>query len=145
MSFFVSNYSSLDDKNGNQKWGKVLKAVENPNFNYFDADSQKYVPLCFVICSGRREKKKIHLANAMLVDYTLKLQMKRPNKDKSCPYYKPSSQNVKLRTLFGRLSNYHGWEMGEGDFKGFKGALSGVLQEIYAKREKEFVSSKCLL
>ena len=131
------------DKDGNQKWAKVLKAVKNPHYNPFDHNSQEFVPLAFVICSGRRDTKKIHLANAMLVDFNVHLKLKRLNKDKTCPYYMPSSHHVKMRYLMGRLSNYHGWEIGESDLKGFKGSLAGVMQELYAEREKKFVSSIC--
>ena len=119
--------------------------MENPHHNHFDFDSQPMVPLAFIICSGRRDKRKIQLANAMLVDINVHLKMKRPNKGKKCPYYMPSSQNQKLRSFLGRMNSYYDWNIGESDLKGFRGSLNGVMQELYAKREKEFVSSTCVV
>ena len=79
----------------------------------------------------------------MLVDFNVHLKLKCLNRGKTCLYYMLSSHCVKLHYLMGRLSNYHGWEIGESDLKGFKGSLAGVMQELYAEREKKYVSSIC--
>ena len=53
------------------------------------------------------------------------------------PWYQPSTQNQRLRTLLGSTSKEYGWKYKMSDFS-FKGGLKGFLDKLYSKRYKEF-------
>ena len=54
-----------------------------------------------------------------------------------CPWYQPSTQNQRLRTLFGSCAKRFDWQIEVGDFD-FKGGLKGFVETLYMKRYKEF-------
>ena len=134
----------VGDKDGTQKWSTVLQKRDNPLHSHVDPSSAPYVPFAFIICSGPVTPQKKQLANSMLVDFHVNVKLKRPGKGKACQYYSPATQNVMVRSFLAHMQKYHGWLFVEGDFKGFPGALAGVLMELYAEREKKYVSSKCV-
>lgn len=53
------------------------------------------------------------------------------------PWYQPSTQNQRLRTLLGSTSKTYGWQYDVADFS-FKGGLKGFLDKLYKKRYIEF-------
>ena len=76
----------------------------------------------------------------MLVDYQVNLKVKRVKKGTECPYYSPNTQNTLLWTFIGHMRTCHNWHYTVDHFKGFEGALSGVLRVLYTEREKLYVS-----
>ena len=116
----------------------MLRNVKNPH--YVPGNGLIEVPFAFVSVAGPISKKKLMLANEMLKDWQLKLEKKVKVKDGECRFYQPSTQNVELRTFFGHMSKCHDWQFSETELRGFKGSLTGVIQEMYAQRLEKFVS-----
>ena len=116
----------------------MLKNVKNPQFVVGNGSS--VVPFAFVAVSGFPSRKKLMLANAMLIDWQINLRKKTTKKDEVCPFYQPSTQNVEMRTFFAHMAKMHDWQFSESELKGYKGSLTGVIQEIYAQRLEKYVS-----
>jgi len=112
----------------------MLALVPNPN-----RLGEREVPFCFVAVSGQVSPNKIYLANAMVVDWQLRLK-KVKVKEGECPWYQPSTQAVNLRTFFAHMSKCHNWQFSEVNLKDFTGALDGVLKAEFARRFLEWVS-----
>lgn len=125
------------DKDGNQKWAKMLEEVDNP-FRVGRTGSEK-IPLAYLVGSGEKHPKKKHLVNGMLVDWQINLKRKKPAKN-GCPYFMPSTQNTEIRTFFAHMRKTYMWQFGETDFKGFEGSLHGVINSVYAQRLAKWVS-----
>ena len=124
---------------GKQKWEKVLKYQKNPLYGIFP-NAKPTVPLAFVIVAGDITPTKLHLCNSMVVDFQLNLKMKRKPKHKTCPYYTPSSQNMLFCSFLSHMRKNHDWRYTDDSFSGFEGALSGVIESVYASREEKYVS-----
>ena len=62
---------------------------------------------------------------------------KKSTKNDRCPWYQPSTQNQRLRTLLGSLSKKYDWKVDIGDFS-FLGGLKGFLDKLYTKRFSEY-------
>lgn len=67
----------------------------------------------------------------MSVDWKINLKKNHLKMDEVCLYYHPSTQNVELRTVLGHMNKMHNWQFSEKYFSGYKGNLSGVVQEFY--------------
>ena len=135
------------DKDGNQKWGSLLVEIPNPNKTYSRAGMgrKELVPKAFVIVSGQKTREKIELCNAMLCDWQVELKIvKKPKKGKTCPYYALETQNTNIRAFYSHMRKEYGWDFTEHNFKGWKGCLDGVLEEVYGQRLKEYVSTRLL-
>ena len=135
---FVQGISKVYTLAGKQKWNSMLRSVKNPQFVVGNGSS--VVPFAFVAVSGSPSKKKLMLANAMLIDWQINLRKKNTKNDEVCPFYQPSTQNVEMRTFFAHMAKMHDWQFSEAELKGYKGSLTGVVQEMYAQRLEKYVS-----
>ena len=140
---FVEGIAAVVDKNGKQKWEKMLKEVTNPNYTP-GSRQPKNVPLAFVAMAGKLLPEKIMVCNHMMVDWQLRLKKKK-TKENGCPWYQPNTQAVYLRTFFSHMAKNHSWNIGESELKGFEGSLNAVLKELFAQRYEEWVSNKMLI
>ena len=96
---------------------------------------KKKYPRILVEVGGLKTPSKIMLLNKALIDW-----MAVCNKKKAaakCHWYQPSTQNQRLRTLFGSCAKRFDWQIEVGDFD-FKGRLKGFVETLYMKRYKEF-------
>ena len=134
---FLNGLEAIHDKNGNQKWEKMLEMEKNSN--KVRVRSSDEVPTAFSTCAGTPNQVKILLANAMIVDWQLNLRKKKFD-EHECPFYQPSTQSVGVRTFFGHMKKYYDWQINENDLKNFPGSLDAVLKKEFQRREKEWVS-----
>ena len=115
----------------NEKWTASLVPVP-----FGRPGGKKLAPKLLVELGGVTNPTKIMLANKALIDWlgVMKKKSKNPGK---CPWYQPSTQNQRLRTLVGHLSKQYDWRMDISNFS-FPGGLKGFLDKLYAKRLSEF-------
>ena len=71
----------------------------------------------------------------------MSIKMDKPDKDSGCLYPQVLSLNSNCRAFFAGLKNFHLWEMGSEDFRGFPGAMHGNMKAEYDRRIKKWVSS----
>ena len=116
----------------------MLVEVENPSF-VPGSDSPATVPAAFVVGSGEKTHQKKYLVNQMICDWQVRYQKVRISKKKECPFYQPSAQNQHLRTFFGAMKKHYDWQWADSDFKGFRGCLHGVIEELYCQRRLQYV------
>lgn len=97
------------------------------------------VPAIFVALSGPVTRMKTQVANKAIVDWQLRLKKKRVGKN-GCPWHQPSTQCVEYRSFLAWMKSNHDWDFCEGSFTGFEGCVTAVLNDLFAAREKEWVS-----
>ena len=139
---FCAIFTFLVDKDGNRKWAKALKMVENPFFCPTQAGSlrPKEVPHAYVLVAGDKSQHKREMINAMVVDWQVDLRKTKLKKGQTCPFYSPVTQNGIVRTFFAFMKDNHGWQYTDTDFRGFTGSLNSVLSVLYDERFQQFVS-----
>ena len=137
---FISTLSSITNGEGVLKWAEQLKEVDNPNFIPSTSSSEK-VPKLFLLLAGAKTRVKKQLCNAAIVDWQLDMK-KEKVKEGDIPFKQPSTQNVEIRAFFAHMAKQYGWVWKDKDFKGFEGALNGVLTKLYKERQEEFVSKE---
>ena len=143
---FISGISAIVDKNGVQKWEKMLESVPNPFFANWKKGSKKMIQRCLVVCSGPKSILKRDLANEMFKDWQTRLKLiKEPKDDKTCPFYQPSSQNSNFRAFLSHLKKTFEWDLTYEDFKGYPGCLNAALETIYEDRFKEWVRTRSFI
>lgn len=114
-----------------KKWHSLLEPVPH-HLN----GRRKMAPKLLVKLGGEKIPEKVQIVNKALVDWMAVMRKKAKNLS-GCPWYQPSTQNQRLRTLLGSTSKSYGWRYDMSDFS-FKGGLKGFLDKLYAKRYKEF-------
>ena len=123
---FITSLSKFPD----DKWGLALKPVEHRCVT-----GKKVYPKILVDVGGPKTPSKILLLNKALIDWMAVCKKKAHGA--KCPWYQPSTQNQRLRTLFGSCIKRFDWQIEIGDFD-FKGGLKGFIGNLYTKRYKEF-------
>ena len=120
---------------------QVYKDMRTPVLSPLQSSRLKpvLVPAIFAALSGLVNQRKIQVANKAIVDWQLRLKKARVGKQK-CPFYQPSTQCVEYRSFLGRMKKHHDWGFNEGHFSGFPGSVKSVLDDIFQKREKVWVS-----
>ena len=141
---FLNAIANIMTRNGKQKWATLLAEVENPFFRATRKHrtcKKEMVPLLVTACAGEREKEKLELTNALIVDWFIQMKKVRlPKNGKECPWYAPSSQNMQLRTFLSHMNKTYGWPWKQSDFTGWDGCLNGVMKELYNQRYEKWVS-----
>ena len=67
---FLNGIGLIKDKNGGQKWAKMLELVPNKDWKVFN--QPKHIPRAFLVVSGEKTVAKVRLCNGMLVDWQIK-------------------------------------------------------------------------
>ena len=119
------------------KWDNMLELVDNPSLV-----GERKVPRCFIALSGPRTQNKKLVMNKLLVDWQIETKLKKVEPDE-CPFYKPSTQAMNLRSFMSYMKSTYDWQIQLGDLKGFNGAVVGVIKELFAIRHKEWVRFIC--
>ena len=125
-SDFITALSKFPDN----KWKSALNPVEHKGVT-----GKKSYPRILVEVGGLKTPSKIMLLNKALIDWMA--VCKKKSAAAKCPWYQPSTQNQRLRTLFGSCAKRFDWQIEVGDFD-FKGGLKGFIETLYMKRYKEF-------
>ena len=113
------------------KWQALLKNVP---FQISNGTRTK-VPLIFVVCSGPKTNTKIGIANKALINWNL--VTKKKVRKTGCEWYKPVTQNQRVRTFFGEVSRRYGWKLKRKDFQ-YRSMLDSVLERVYKLRQSQF-------
>lgn len=116
------------------KYEVLLEQVKSP----FRSEGES-VHRVFVMGSGDKTLDKRFFVNKLLAMWMGTMKKKVPDK-KGCPWYAPSSQNVKLRMFLSAVKQRYMWQYDVSDFYGFKGAFVPKLQDLYNTRAENFVS-----
>ena len=95
---FINGLTNIRDKDGNQKWIKMLELIPNTNWKITGGPKKK--PRAFSVVSGKPSIAKIRLCNAMVVDWQINLKKKNRSDEDQCPFYQPNAQNTELRVFF---------------------------------------------
>ena len=114
-----------------EKWRKLLQAVPHGV-----GGRRTMAPKLFVILGGEKTPEKVQIANKALIDWMAVMRKKCQN-GAAVPWYQPSTQNQRLRTLLGSTLKKYGWRFDITDFS-FRGGLKGFLDKLYDRRYKEF-------
>ena len=114
-----------------EKWKSALQPIPHKL-----TGREKMAPKLLIDLGGEKIPEKIQIANKALIDWMAVMRKKSKNPP-DFPWYQPSTQNQRLRTLLGSTSKSYGWRYEMSDFS-FKGGLKGFLDKLYAKRYKEF-------
>jgi hypothetical protein len=61
----------------------------------------------FVLLSGQKSVQKVKLLSMMLIDWMKKSQMTKPDKKTNCPFRRPSSNNLRIRTCFASMKKLY--------------------------------------
>ena len=122
---FVTSLSKFPD----DKWKKALNPVEHKGV------TGEKNPGILIDIGGPKTPSKVMLLNKALIDWMA--VCKKKSAAAKCPWYQPSTQNQRLRTLFGSCTKRFDWQIEVGDFD-FKGGLKGFISKLYNKRYKEF-------
>ena len=117
------------------RYDKLVELVNNP----IRSGGPRRVAKILVVLSGIITDDKRHLANKTITHWQSELKRERPDEN-GCPYFAPSSQNQKLRTLFSALTKFHGWHLKLDSLKGFDGSLAEQLGTLYKERSEKYVS-----
>ena len=123
---FCTSLSKFPDN----KWTLALTPVEHRCVT-----GKKMYPKILVDVGGLKTPSKVMLLNKALIDWMAVCKKKSSNK--KCQWYQPSTQNQRLRTLFGSCVKRFDWQIEVGDFE-FKGGLKVFIGDLYMKRYKEF-------
>ena len=115
----------------NGKWRDSLQPVPHKL-----TGRKKMAPKLLIDLGGEKMPEKVQIANKALIDWMAVMRKKSKNSS-DFPWYQPSTQNQRLRTLLGSTSKEYGWKYEMSDFS-FKGGLKGFLDKLYSKRYKEF-------
>ena len=113
----------------NKKWTALLQAVP-----HVVGARRKMAPKLFVVLGGEKTPEKVQIANKALIDW-MAVMRKKAGKSVKVPWYQPSTQNQRLRTLMGSTAKQYGWRYDVADFS-FKGGLKGFLNWLYDRRYK---------
>ena len=93
-------------------------------------------PKLLINFDDEKMPEKVQIANKALIDWMAEMQKKSKNSS-DFPWYQPSTQNQRLRTLLGSMSKEYRWKYEMSVFS-FKGGLKGFLDKLYSKRYKGF-------
>jgi hypothetical protein len=103
--------------------------------------SRKEVERVFTVFASEKTVDGCKLLSRMLIDWTKVSKMAKPDKKTNCPYHKPSTTNMKLRTFFGSMKKQFCWPYNQKDLEGWDGCFGAWIEKEYARRTKEYVSS----
>ena len=115
----------------NKKWTALLQPTP-----HVVGARRKMAPKLFVLLGGEKTPEKVQIANKALIDW-MAVMRKKQTRSVKIPWYQPSTQNQRLRTLLGSTTKQYGWRYDIADFS-FKGGLKGFLDRLYDRRYKEF-------
>ena len=119
-------------------WEHALEKVKNPFYTVGRGNCEAMIARVFIMMHGYTNEVK-ELSNRVIVDWQCVMKKKK-YKEGECPYYSPAVQNMLLRVFFAIMKDRYNFQFVIGDFKKFKGSLSGVMRELYAQRRKDWVS-----
>jgi len=95
--------------------------------------------------AGKKTPASLKLFNKLVTEWQLSIKMDKPDKESGCPYPQASSMNSNRRAFFSGLKNFHLFQMGSEDIRGFPGAFHGNMKAEYARRIAKWVSNDSLL
>lgn len=124
-----------------QVFEKMLELIPNPFTMIGAGEREPEIPRLIVAISGDREPCKQELANRAFCCWQTRAK-KAKCAEGECPFYQPSSQNMELRTLIGKLKAKYNFKYVLGDFNQFPGSLGSVLKALYSQRLEEWVSNE---
>ena len=113
-----------------------------PNPAGFGEDEVAYV---YTMLASKKTPSSLKLFNKLVTEWQLSITMDKPDKVSGCPYPQASSMNSNRRAFFSGLKNFHLFQMGSEDIRGFPGAFHGNMKAEYAKRIAKWVSNDSLL
>ena len=127
----VADFCACLSTYGNDKWSNLLKEVP---MMIADGTTQK-VPLFFKLCLGEPDNTKVGIANKALIDWNI--VTKKKIGQKGCEWYKPATQNQRIRTFFGEVRKKYGWKLKQNDFN-YCSMLNPMLEHIYKARRNQY-------
>ena len=101
---------------------------------------KKEVERVFKVFASEKTVEGCRLLSVMLIDWMRACKMAKPDKKTNCPYHKPSTNNVRLRTFFASMKKMFCWPYVQKDLERWDGCFGAWMEKEYARRAKEYVS-----
>ena len=98
---FLDALVSVEDS----KWSSMLELVPHKGLT-----GSTHAPKILVFVGGIKSTLKYQIANKALIDWQAVTAKKSPKKYCSYSWYKPVTQNQRLRTLFSTVDKHFDWK-----------------------------------
>ena len=80
------------------------------------------------------------LLSMALIDWMKVSRMTKPDPKTKCPFHRPSSNNLRLRTFFATMKKLYCWPYVLSDVEGWDGCFGAWMEHEYSKRAEKYVS-----
>ena len=94
----------------------------------------------FTLFSSPKSVEGAKLLSVMLIDWMKVCRRVKPDKKTGCPYHKPVTCNMRLRTFFASMKKLYCWQYVQKDLEGWDGCFGAWMEKEYSRRGLEYVS-----